>query len=106
LPREGLARIIAMGGDTDSTAAILGGIYGAALGRDALPDDWLRGIADSPRSARWIEKLARRLAHAHTDPAESPGPSPLCWPVYLLRSPIFMAVVLCHGFRRLLPPYE
>jgi ADP-ribosyl-[dinitrogen reductase] hydrolase len=105
LPREGIAAIIGMGGDADTTAAILGGMYGAVLGRAALPVDWLEKVSDWPRSRSWIENVGRRLAAAQDDDAANPGTAPLFWPGYVLRSPVFIAVVLIHGFRRLLPPY-
>lgn len=34
------------------------------------------------------------------------APVPLFWPGLLLRNLIFLVIVLAHGFRRLLPPYQ
>jgi hypothetical protein len=34
-----------------------------------------------------------------------PGPIPLFWPGLVPRNLLFLAAVLVHGFRRLLPPY-
>jgi hypothetical protein len=105
--REFRAAIIGMvecGGDADSTAAILGGIIGAATGRQGIPLEWQNGLLEWPRSLNWMERLGGKLGG---DPAGSsarraPG---LFFPAVLLRNLFFLAVVLFHGFRRLLPPY-
>jgi ADP-ribosyl-[dinitrogen reductase] hydrolase len=55
---EGLLRVIALGGDTDTNGAVAGGLLGAALGIDGLPADWLGRLQD--REA--IQAEARSLA--------------------------------------------
>jgi ADP-ribosylglycohydrolase len=66
---EGLARTIALGGDTDTNAAIAGALMGAVHGASALP-------------ARWIDRVLT------CRPLDRPGivrPRPRwCWPVDLL----------------------
>lgn len=103
-PRLALDAIIRCGGDTDTTAAILGGIVGARVGQAGLPDEWLHGLCDWPRSPAWIARLGTRLektlAAGRPQPAER-----LFLPGLLARNLFFLAVVLVHGFRRLLPPY-
>ncbi|MEJ6023373.1 ADP-ribosylglycohydrolase family protein [Ramlibacter sp. PS4R-6] len=94
----GLREIISAGGDTDTAGAIYGGISGARLGKAALPQHALDGIAEWPRSIDWIERLATALA--------SGGPPPPYFvPGIPLRNAAFLAIVLAHGFRRLAPPY-
>lgn len=106
--RTSLSDIIRLGGDADTTGAILGGVAGATLGSEAIPPEWLAGICEWPRSAPWIRSLAGRLHETYPGgaaPAATPGPLPLFWPGIALRNLLFTAIVLSHGFRRLLPPY-
>jgi ADP-ribosylglycohydrolase len=100
--RGGLPEVIGCGGDTDTTAAILGGMIGARVGREGIPAAWLSGLWEWPRSVAWMERLGRRLA----EPAEGPK-RPLRVPVagLLLRNVLFFVVVMFHVIRRWLPPY-
>lgn len=102
--RAGILEIIRCGGDTDTTAAILGGILGAGTGEQGIPAAWLDGIIDFPRSVRWIRLLAARLLEARVsgEPAQAPH---LSATGIALRNLLFMGIVLAHGLRRLLPPY-
>jgi ADP-ribosylglycohydrolase len=102
--RGGLLEIIRCGGDTDTTAAILGAILGARVGRAGVPPEWLDGLCEWPRTERWLERLGKRLAEVA---ARGVRQRAVSLPVYglVLRNLFFLAVVLCHGFRRLLPPY-
>jgi ADP-ribosyl-[dinitrogen reductase] hydrolase len=43
---EGLRRVVALGGDTDTNAAVAGALLGARYGREALPSPWLETLAD------------------------------------------------------------
>jgi ADP-ribosylglycohydrolase len=99
--------VIALGGDADSTGAIVGGIAGATLGASGIPAAWLAGLHEWPRSVAWMRQLAERLAQQFPGDGNSarPGPLPLFWPGLLPRNLFFLAVVLAHGFRRLFPPY-
>ena len=54
---------IRLGGDTDSVAAIVGGLVGAHIGYDKLPRDLITRINVSPHDADWIEDMAERLSH-------------------------------------------
>jgi ADP-ribosylglycohydrolase len=100
----GVREIIRCGGDTDTTAAILGGIIGAGVGKTGIPQQWLDGLWESPRSVKWMERLGRRLADVSS---RGVGKKALPLPVMILflRNLFFMLVVILHGFRRLLPPY-
>ena len=96
--------VVACGGDTDSVAAIAGGIVGAGVGRAGIPESHLARLWDWPRGAQWIEAAGRNALAA----ADSRLPkSPLYLSPFrlLARNLVFLGVVLGHGFRRLLPPY-
>jgi ADP-ribosyl-[dinitrogen reductase] hydrolase len=105
--REAVEEVIDLGGDTDSTAAIVGGLSGATIGVNGIPPEWIHGLREWPRSALWMRKLALRLANQFggNESADSPGPLPLIWPGLIPRNLMFLLIVLLHGFRRLLPPY-
>lgn len=106
--RRAVEEVILLGGDTDSTGAIVGGLAGASMGVRGIPSEWLAGLAEWPRSVTWMERLASRLAEQFPTTegaARGPGPQPLFWPGLLPRNLALLAVVLIHGFRRLLPPY-
>lgn len=89
--------VIALGGDSDTTGAIVGALAGASAGEGAIPAEWL-AIVDFPRSVMWIRTLAERV-HDRSEPLR------LWWPAIPMRNVLFAAVVLGHGLRRLLPPY-
>jgi ADP-ribosylglycohydrolase len=105
--RRALEHTIVLGGDVDSTGAIVGALSGAALGASRIPVDWLHGVVEWPRSIQWMRKLGHRLASQFTLPEFKTrlGPVPLFWPGLALRNLLFLAIVLGHGFRRLFPPY-
>ena len=90
-----LKEVIACGGDTDSVAAIAGGICGAEVGEQGIPPTWIAGICDWPYSVGFIRRMAEVVGK----------PPKALWPAMLLRNVVFIIVVLLHGFRRLLPPY-
>jgi ADP-ribosylglycohydrolase len=95
--RRAVGDVIALGGDSDTTGAIVGALAGASAGEQAIPPEWLR-IVDVPRSLAWI----RRLAVA----ASTRGVAPRAWwPVVAIRNALVAAIVLATGVRRLLPPY-
>jgi ADP-ribosylglycohydrolase len=102
--RAAVTAVIRCGGDTDSTGAIVGGIVGAAVGKDGIPAEWLGGLAEWPRSAAWMERLAAQL-QSSMQPGSKERPIEL--PAYgvVPRNLFFLSVVLLHGLRRLLPPY-
>ena len=91
--------VIQAGGDTDTVAAIAGGLAALSAGVDAIPSDWVDKIADWPHNVARIRALAAALANPSL--AAPTGFALGLWP----RSPLFMGLVLAHGFRRLLPPW-
>jgi ADP-ribosylglycohydrolase len=102
--RAAVTAVIECGGDTDTTAAIAGGIVGAAVGPEGIPPDWLTGLIEWPRSPAWMNALGRQLAASLADADIPPPPRLPVWSV-ALRNLLFTSVVLAHAARRLLPPY-
>ena len=99
-----VTEVIRCGGDADTTAAIVGGLVGARTGKAGIPQAWLDGLWEWPRTVAWMESLAARLASVSTE--RSPQPElQLFVPGVFLRNILFLLVVLAHGFRRMLPPY-
>jgi ADP-ribosylglycohydrolase len=96
--------IIRCGGDTDTTAAIVGGIIGARVGKQGIPKPWLENLWEFPRNIKWMEKLGQRLNTVFFE-HQKQKTLPVSIIAILLRNFIFMIIVLWHGFRRLLPPY-
>ena len=99
-----VAGVIACGGDTDTVAAITGGIVGAGVGRDGLPADWINGLIEWPASVRWLAALAEATQRRVLGLPGKP-PREHAWLVLLGRNVVFLVIVLAHGFRRLLPPW-
>ncbi|MBW3624841.1 MAG: ADP-ribosylglycohydrolase family protein [Armatimonadetes bacterium] len=100
---EAVSAVIRCGGDTDTTAAIVGGIVGAGVGDDGIPPEWIEGLWDSCGFVRRMEGVGRSVAQALEGEAASSPPA-LSLRLYLDHL-LFLTVVLYHGFRRLLPPY-
>jgi len=99
--------VIVCGGDADTTAAITGAVTGCRTGRAGIPEPLLKRFCDWPRTTDHIQKLADALTAVHWPPQPentpvAPGVSALA---IVLRNCVFLAVVLFHGLRRLLPPY-
>ncbi len=99
--RSAVMSVIECGGDTDTCAAIVGGVVGAGVGREGIPEEWIDGLKEWPRSTRWMTRLGQALANADG----AARPPRLFVLSILLRNLFFLAVVLLHGFRRMLPPY-
>ncbi|OZG71500.1 hypothetical protein BTA51_20800 [Hahella sp. CCB-MM4] len=96
--------MIRLGGDTDTTSAILGGVIGAGIGKAGIPGDWLDNIADWPITVRYVEKVAAQLQQCKQTNSKASIPL-LPGPLIFIRNMVFLMIVLLHGFRRLLPPY-
>ena len=99
-----IAEAVRCGGDTDTVAAIVGGMVGARVGRERLPQAWLEHLTDWPRSVRWMDALCAQLNRCEPTGAGQ-RPMYVFYPLALGRNLLFIFVVLAHGFRRLAPPY-
>ena len=96
-----VSEAIACGGDTDSVAAIAGGIAGAET--DAFNPEWLHKLSDKPYTVDYITRLGSALAETVEGRLVKP-PSVANW-LIIPRNILFFITVLFHGFRRILPPY-
>jgi ADP-ribosyl-[dinitrogen reductase] hydrolase len=109
--RRAVEKVIVLGGDADTTGAIVGGMAGATVGAGGIPAEWIGGLLEWPRSVAWLRALAARLAEqfpgagAAVRPTAGDGPLPLFWPGLIPRNLLFVAVVFLHALRRALPPY-
>jgi ADP-ribosyl-[dinitrogen reductase] hydrolase len=101
---KGLQLLIRAGGDTDTTAALLGAILGAERGSAALPPDLLKTLWEWPRSTTWMSEAGKKLLPLGESEAPQPRLELAVWQLPL-RNFIFFFAVLFHGFRRLFPPY-
>jgi len=96
---DAVEAVVRLGGDTDTTGAIVGALAGATLGTGAIPRRWIEGLTDWPLSPAWLERLGQALA------GERRARVPLFWPALPLRNLLFGMVAIAHVLRRLLPPY-
>ena len=96
-----VSEAIACGGDTDSVAAIAGGIAGAET--EDFDPAWLGGLSDRPYTVDYMKRLGSALAESGEGRLVKP-PSVANW-LIIPRNILFFIVVLFHGFRRIFPPY-
>lgn len=102
--RLAMLETVHAGGDTDTTAAIMGAIMGARVGFNNLPEDWTNNLIEWPYSVQWQLELAQRLA-ASLEADEAHKELSVNVPGLLLRNMLFLIWSILHGFRRYLPPY-
>ncbi len=95
-PLDALSQVIALGGDTDTIAAMFGALYGARHGAAALPAEVIARLAPGPFGLKHLRALAA-AAEARERPPR------WAWPVALLRNLALYPVILGHGLRRLIP---
>ncbi len=96
--------IIECGGDTDTTAGILGSIIGARVGEAGIPRLWIQGICEWPCGINWMRQLGGKLARVLKS-GKPEKPLGVNIPGLVLRNWFFFFVVLLHVARRCLPPY-
>ncbi len=97
---------IDLGGDSDSIGAIVGGLAGAHIGFDRLPQKLVKSMGGYPQGLGWIEEMSNRLSHwphgMHDLSFAPPLPSdPM---MQLLRNLFTILVVILHKFLRI--PYR
>lgn len=93
-PASGMRALRDTGGDTDTVGAIAGSFWGCEQGRSAFPASWWNRLADWPMSRRYLDSLARAAAGKGSLPT-------WVWPLYPLRAAAFLAIIISHGFLRL-----
>jgi ADP-ribosylglycohydrolase len=105
--RAAVTAVVQCGGDTDSTAAITGGIVGAGLGPEGVPPSWLANLLEWPRGPAWMGRLAPQVAaavHRHTPAPLSAAARlrELAWlPWMFTRNLAMFVVVVVVAFVRL-----
>ena len=102
--RAAVTEMIRLGGDADTTAAIVGALVGARVGKSGIPPEWLAGLWEWPRTMAWMEQVGVRLAEVCAK-GEVGSAVPVNSLALFARNAVFLVIVLLHGFRRLLPPY-
>jgi ADP-ribosylglycohydrolase len=102
--RTAISELICCGGDTDTTAAIAGGIIGCGTGLESIPSEWRSGLIEFPKTKSWLQRLGKRLSTAIEK--QERGRTCETLPLLpLIRNLFFLLVVLGHVIRRALPPY-
>ncbi len=101
--RAAVMEVVACGGDTDTTGAIVGGIVGAGVGKAGIPPEWLH-LFEWPRTVAWMERVGGSLGEAVAEGKAARVPR---LPALGLagRNALFFLLVLAHVGRRCLPPY-
>lgn len=101
--KEGILEIIRCGGDTDTTAAILGAIIGANGKIEEIPYNWQTNVIAFPYTVEYIEKISETLFMAlNGESVELKEPSNI---LVLLRNIMVYPVILLYALRRIFPPY-
>jgi ADP-ribosyl-[dinitrogen reductase] hydrolase len=90
--QQAILEILVCGGDTDSNAALVGGIVGARLGEARIPQAWKNGLLEG---IGWSHQFVAALLQ------KSPPPKAMSW-WQGFRNLGLLLVVLAHGFWRLL----
>ncbi len=101
---EAVQSLIRCGGDTDSTAALLGVWMGAQWGAAVIPTRWQTRLSDPLAHPALLHSVAQGVGKALSQQAPQPAPRPL-FAIRLLRNLLFLTLVLTHVGRRALPPY-
>jgi ADP-ribosylglycohydrolase len=92
-----LTEVLSLGGDTDTVGAITGALAGIMAGELGISKQWIRGIAEWPRSVSVLRRVADALADGHS------GPVRYFWPGVILRNAVMIIIVIGHVLLRLLP---
>ena len=90
---EALVATVRCGGDSDSTAALVGGILGAVRGAEAIPLSWKTSLRDWPLNGFVLSQLARG---AGSEPSYAAS---------LARNLVVGPWLIACALRRLAPPY-
>lgn len=64
--RDAVLKAVNLGGDTDTTAAVTGGLAGLLYGYDQIPDSWLKVLARSEDIADLAERMHTSLSRGNS----------------------------------------
>jgi len=98
-----ITELVLLGGDTDTTAAIAGGIAGAGLGEEGIPVRWRDSVTDWPINIPLLRRLAAHMTGQSS--TRRFNALPYRMPFIFCRNLFFFVIVLLHAARRLFPPY-
>lgn len=96
-PLDALRTVISLGGDTDSTGALVGALIGVQYGPEIFPERWRANLWEWAWSADELETLGSQLTTRERAAVTSPS-----WLIIFARNLVFLAIVYIHGVRRLL----
>jgi len=102
--RRSIIEIIECGGDTDTTAAILGSILGARVTMAGIPEDLQRNIHLFPYSLKYFEDISKMLGNKNKGDSEVQIKEPF-WGLCICRNFVFIPVIVFYVIRRMFPPY-
>jgi len=93
--QQAIIDVIECGGDTDTVAAIAGGIIGTRVSK--LPQEWIESIVDYPITTSFIQALSMQLETMESNTQKALS---LPWVFEFLRNTIFLIIVLISAMRR------
>ena len=97
--KSALDEAILLGGDTDTVAAIAGGVIGA--GMEEIQRELRSGIIEWPMTLRWMESLAEALARSEIGGGYGKAPRISVFG-RIARNIFFLLIVLLHGLKKFL----
>ncbi len=102
--KSGMHQIMGCGGDTDTTAAILGSIIGAKVHRTGIPEDWSSKVILWPYSMKFIDNICNAVYESLVcrKPIKVKQPNVL---LVLVRNILCYPIIIYHVLRRMIPPY-
>lgn len=100
----GITEVIRCGGDTDTTAAIVGAIIGASVGAEGIPNHLKENLLEWPCSLNWMERLGKQLFEV-IETGKSQSPLSINPFSIFVRNLFFISVIAMHVVRRLFPPF-
>ena len=103
--RAAVTEVIRCGGDTDTTAAIVGGIIGSRRRKGRYPTRLARHIVRVAANGCLDGAIGRGAWPDSGRGQNRPTSSPLRGWDYSGRNQFFLLIVLAHVLRRCLPPY-
>ncbi len=95
--------IISLGGDTDTTGAILGGILGSKGDLNSINKNWINNIIEPQLSIKKLEETGLILSECIENNFETKSKKiPNYFIINFIRNILFTIIVLLHGFKRIL----
>ena len=91
--REAVRSVVRCGGDTDTTAAIVGGIVGSHVGKAGIPEEWLHNLGGMAANGRLDGTIGLPTGPCAVD-RHAGAPLRLSGPVVFGRNLVFLTIVL------------